>query len=151
MPDRGTSFFVMLQSSTDAIIQTLKAKGLRVTPQRYAVYANLLSRTDHPTVEQILSDLNQHYPVSSQATVYSSLQALRTAGLIREVLLEAGVSRYDAKVTPHHHFHCQQCGAIEDIGWDVLPVVDFDRLRTGLQAHTYEILIRGCCERCQGK
>jgi Fur family transcriptional regulator, peroxide stress response regulator len=139
----------MSQSSTDAIVKTLKANGLRVTPQRFAVYANLLSRTDHPTVEQILVDLNQHCPVSSQATIYSSLQALRTAGLIREVLLEAGVSRYDAKVEPHHHFHCQECGSIEDIGWDVLPVIEFDRLRAGLQAHAYEITVRGCCDRCQ--
>jgi Fur family transcriptional regulator, peroxide stress response regulator len=139
----------MYQSSTDAIVKTLKAKGLRVTPQRFAVYANLLSRTDHPTVEQILVDLNQYCPVSSQATIYSSLQALRTAGLIREVLLEAGVSRYDAKVEPHHHFHCQQCGSIEDIGWDALPVVEFDRLRTGLTPNTYEITVRGYCDCCR--
>jgi Fur family transcriptional regulator, peroxide stress response regulator len=139
----------MLQPSTAEIIQTLKTKGLRVTPQRFAVYANLLSRTDHPTVEQILVDLNQHFPVSSQATIYSSLQALGKAGLIREVLLEAGVSRYDAKTEPHHHFHCQQCGSIEDIGWDTLPVVEFDRLRVGLKADTYEITVRGCCDRCQ--
>jgi Fur family transcriptional regulator, peroxide stress response regulator len=138
----------MSQSSTDAIVKTLKAKGLRVTPQRFAVYANLLSRTDHPTVEQILMDLNQYCPVSSQATIYSSLQALRGAELIREVLLEAGVSRYDAKVEPHHHFHCQECGSIEDIGWDALPVVEFDRLRVGLQAHAYEITVRGYCDRC---
>ncbi|MFM2303618.1 MAG: hypothetical protein RLZZ135_1028, partial [Cyanobacteriota bacterium] len=105
MPQRGTSLFVMLQLSTDDIVQTLKAKGLRVTPQRFAVYANLLARDDHPTVEQILGDLNQYAPVSSQATVYSSLQALHKAGLIREVLLEAGISRYDAKIEPHHHFH----------------------------------------------
>jgi Fur family transcriptional regulator, peroxide stress response regulator len=139
----------MIQPSTDEIVKTLKAKGLRVTPQRFAVYANLLSRNDHPTVEQILVDLNQHCPVSSQATVYNSLQALRTAGLIREVLLEAGVSRYDAKVEPHHHFHCQACGSIEDIGWDALPVLEFDRLRVGLQPQTYEIAIRGLCDRCQ--
>jgi Fur family transcriptional regulator, peroxide stress response regulator len=139
----------MLQPSTEVIVQTLKAKGLRVTPQRFAVYANLLTRTDHPTVEQILVDLNKDFPVSSQATIYSSLQALRTAGLIREVLLEAGVSRYDAKVEPHHHFQCEQCGSIEDIGWEMLPVVDFDRLRPGLQAHGYEITVKGCCDCCR--
>jgi Fur family transcriptional regulator, peroxide stress response regulator len=139
----------MLQPSPAEIVHTLKAKGLRVTPQRFAVYANLLSRTDHPTVEQILADLNQDAPISSQATIYSSLQALRTAGLIREVLLEAGVSRYDAKVEPHHHFQCQECGSIEDIGWDTLPVVDFDRLRVGLRAQSYEVTVRGCCDRCR--
>ncbi|MEB3148541.1 MAG: transcriptional repressor, partial [Sphaerospermopsis sp.] len=54
-----------MQEEANAIIQTLKSKGLRVTPQRFAVYANLLSRTDHPTVEQILTDLNKDFPVSS--------------------------------------------------------------------------------------
>ncbi len=139
----------MLHLSTEEIVQTLKAKGLRVTPQRFAVYANLLARNDHPTVEQLLVDLNQDFPVSSQATIYSSLQALRTAGLIREVLLEAGVSRYDANIEPHHHFQCEQCGSIEDIGWEVLPMVDFDRLRPGLQAHAYEITVKGCCDGCR--
>jgi Fur family peroxide stress response transcriptional regulator len=134
--------------STDAIVNTLKAKGLRVTPQRFAVYANLLSRSDHPTVEQILIGLNKDFPVSSQATIYSSLQALRNAGLVKEVLLEEGVSRYDAMVEPHHHFRCECCGAIEDIGWDAFPAMNFDQLRSGLQVSTYEVTVRGICDRC---
>jgi Fur family peroxide stress response transcriptional regulator len=134
--------------STDAIVNTLKAKGLRVTPQRFAVYANLLSRTDHPTVEQLLVDLNKDFPVSSQATIYSSLQALRNAGLVKEVLLEEGVSRYDAMVEPHHHFRCDRCGAIEDISWDAFPAMNFDRLRAGLEVNTYEMTVRGTCDRC---
>jgi Fur family transcriptional regulator, peroxide stress response regulator len=135
--------------STDAIVNTLKAKGLRVTPQRFAVYANLLNRDDHPTVEQLLVDLNKGFPVSSQATIYSSLQALRTAGLVKEVLLEEGVSRYDAMVEPHHHFRCDSCGAIEDISWDAFPSMNFARLRSGLHVNTYEITVRGICDRCQ--
>ncbi|HEY9648444.1 MAG TPA: transcriptional repressor, partial [Chroococcidiopsis sp.] len=66
----------MSPSSSNAVVETLKSKGLRVTPQRFAVYANLLSRNDHPTVEQLLSDLNKDAPMSSQATVYAALQAL---------------------------------------------------------------------------
>jgi Fur family transcriptional regulator, peroxide stress response regulator len=137
----------MLQS-TDAIVSTLKAKGLRVTPQRFAVYANLLARTDHPTVEQILVDLNRDYPVSSQATIYSSLQALREVELVQEVLLEEGVSRYDANIEPHHHFQCECCGAIEDISWEILGELKFDRLRTGLRIDRYQVTIRGKCDRC---
>jgi hypothetical protein len=79
-----------MSQRTEDIIETLKAKRLRVTPQRFAVYANLLDRTDHPTAEQLLTDLNQHGPVSSQATIYNSLQALQGVGLVREVLLGKG-------------------------------------------------------------
>ena len=138
----------MSKQSVDIIVQTLKSKDLRVTPQRYAVYANLLSRTDHPTVEQLLGDLNRNFPVSSQATVYSSLQALREVGLVREVLLEEGVSRYDANVEPHHHFRCHQCGRIEDVAWDAFQTLDLSQLRPGLQPDTYEVTVYGVCDRC---
>ena len=134
---------------TDRIIQTLKSKGLRVTPQRFAVYANLLSRTDHPTAEQILKDINQAVPTSSQATVYSSLQALQNVGLVREVLLEEGVCRYDANVKAHHHFRCKVCGAIEDIAWEQFQELTFKYLRPGLSVDDYEITVHGVCDCCQ--
>jgi len=122
---------------------------LRVTPQRFAVYANLLARQDHPTAEQLVRDLNRDAPKSSQATVYSSLQALREAGLVREVLLEEGVCRYDANVDPHHHFRCKCCGEIEDIPWEQFSGIEIGRLRPGLKVEGYEMTVHGLCDRCQ--
>lgn len=137
-----------MQKQTDKIVQTLKSKGLRVTPQRFAVYSNLLNRQDHPTAEQILVSLNKNGPTSSQATIYSSLQALRDVGLVREVLLEEGVCRYDANVSSHHHFRCNKCGIIEDIPWEQVEV-SFKDLRPGLTVEQYELTIQGVCDRCQ--
>ncbi|MEM8719949.1 MAG: Fur family transcriptional regulator [Cyanobacteria bacterium P01_G01_bin.39] len=135
--------------STDSIKATLKSKNLRITPQRFAVYANLLSRSDHPTVEQLLEDLNQDLPISSQATIYSSLQVLREVGLVNEVLLEEGVSRYDANMEYHHHFRCYSCGAIEDIPSNQFEPLNLTKLRPGLQPETYEIVVHGLCDRCK--
>jgi Fur family transcriptional regulator, peroxide stress response regulator len=132
----------------NVVVQVLKEKGLRVTPQRCAVYANLLGRDDHPTVELLLRDLNQSFPISSQATVYSSLQSLREAGLVREVLLEEGVSRYDANVEPHHHFRCRGCGVIKDINWSALPPLSLAGLVSTLRPETYEVTVHGLCDRC---
>ena len=138
-----------MSRQADEIVQTLKSKRLRVTPQRFAVYANLLGRKDHPTAEQLLTDLNQNGPTSSQATIYSSLQALREVGLIRDVLLEEGVCRYDANVGSHHHFRCRHCGSIEDIPWEQLQQVNTAQLRTGLSVDSYEVTVHGVCDRCQ--
>ncbi|BAY93552.1 MULTISPECIES: Fur family transcriptional regulator [unclassified Tolypothrix] len=138
-----------MQQLADEIIKILKSKGLRVTPQRFAVYANLRERQDHPTVEQILTDLNKDVPTSSQATVYAALQALREVGLVREVLLEEGVSRYDANVTKHHHFRCTNCRTIEDIEWDTFGNIDLSHLRPGLKAEKLEVIVQGICDRCQ--
>jgi Fur family transcriptional regulator, peroxide stress response regulator len=133
----------------DFVVQALKDKGLRVTPQRCAVYSNLLGRDDHPTAEQLLRDLNQSFPISSQATVYSSLQSLRQSGLVREVLLEEGVSRYDANIDPHHHFRCRCCGTIKDIAWAELPPLSLAGLRPDFKAETYEVTVYGVCTRCE--
>ena len=137
-----------MQKQSDKIVQILKSKGLRVTPQRFAVYSNLLNRQDHPTAEQILVSLNENSPTSSQATVYTSLLALRDVGLVREVLLEEGVCRYDANVSSHHHFRCKKCGIIEDIPWEQVEV-SFKDLRAGLTIEQYELTVQGVCDRCQ--
>jgi Fur family transcriptional regulator, peroxide stress response regulator len=137
-----------VSQTSSSIVQSLKQCGLRVTPQRYAVYANLLERCDHPTVEQLVVDLNKDFPVSSQATVYSSLKALQAAGLVREVLLEEGIARYDANVQPHHHFRCRQCSHIEDIEWQAFPSLSLSCLRSGLQPERYEVTVHGLCDRC---
>ncbi|ERT08383.1 ferric uptake regulator family protein [Lyngbya aestuarii BL J] len=129
----------------------MRAKGLRITPQRFAVYANLRSRFDHPTVEEILVDVNRDLPISSKATVYSALSVLREVGLVREVLLEEGVTRYDAKVEPHHHFCCQTCGAIQDIDWETFSSLQLDRLPEGIRVKNYEVILKGECDRCTGK
>jgi Fur family peroxide stress response transcriptional regulator len=137
-----------MQQKANDIVKTLKNRGLRVTPQRFGVYANLLARRDHPTVDQIMRDLNHEAPTSSQATVYAALQALREVGLVREVLLEEGVSRYDANVAPHHHFRCNCCGAIEDINWNTFPDIDVSQLRQGLKVERYEVTVEGVCDVC---
>ncbi|MEM9537417.1 MAG: transcriptional repressor, partial [Cyanobacteria bacterium P01_E01_bin.45] len=115
---------------------------------RFAVYANLLDRTDHPTADQILGDLNRDAPTSSQATVYSSLQALRNVGLVREVLLDEGVCRYDANVGRHHHFRCRECGQIEDIAWEQFQGMGVDRLTSGAKVDDYEVIVHGLCSDC---
>ena len=134
--------------STDTIVTRMKERGLRVTPQRFAVLRNLLGRNDHPTAEVILSDLNQQAPTSSQATVYASLRALCDVGLVREVHLQGGVCRYDANVTPHHHFLCRSCGRIEDIPWHQLEQVSTHRISAKLNVDCVEVTLRGTCEEC---
>ena len=131
------------------ITTRMKEKGLRITPQRYAVYANLLSRHDHPTVEDILIEINKELPIASKASVYSALTVLREIGLVDEVLLDEGVTRYDGRVTPHHHCICQRCGAIADLDWEIFGDILRQPLPQGFQFQTYQVTVKGLCRSCQ--
>ncbi|MDF5722132.1 MAG: Fur family transcriptional regulator [Rhizonema sp. PD37] len=138
---------VKIPPATD-VIQRLQSKGLKVTPQRAAVYANLLSRSDHPTVEEILSDLNSDLPVSSKATIYTALTALREVGLVREVLLSEGVTRYDANIDQHHHFRCRACGGINDLAWEMFKAPQLQQLNDAYKVESYEVTVCGLCPSC---
>ena len=69
--------------------------------------------------------------------------------LVREVLLDEGVCRYDANIAPHHHFQCNKCGKIEDIAWEQVEGINFTGLRPGLTVEKYELTIWGVCDCCQ--
>jgi len=137
-----------MENVKNLIQQRIKEKGLRITPQRYAVYANLLARCDHPTVEQILIEVNQDLPIASKASVYSALTVLREVGLVREILLDEGITRYDGRIDPHHHFVCVNCGSILDLEWDNFKDLPLQNLPTGIKGTSYEITVKGTCDKC---
>jgi len=130
-----------------AIEDAFERVSLRSTPQRYAVLEYLIRRPEHPTADQIFSAINASDPRASRATVYNNLHALIGAGLVREVVLEAGPVRYDANIERHHHFVCERCGRLDDIAYADVPRIS--RRRIGSRViRDYEIVFRGLCERC---
>jgi len=129
------------------IEEALRAAGLRCTPQRIAVLDYLVRHPDHATVEALWPALNRRHAQASRATVYNTLHSLVKAGLVREFKLDANAARYDARLHPHHHFVCDQCGAVEDIEWFEVPALA--RSRAGARRiRSYEVVVRGVCSKC---
>lgn len=120
--------------------------GLRSTPQRYAVMEFLMRSPVHATAEEVYAAVNRLDPRASRATIYNNLRSLVDARLVREVIADSRAARFEAAVEKHHHFICDKCGAVEDIGW-------FDVPRRSLGARTVrdcELILRGLCEACAG-
>ena len=69
----------------------------------------------HPTVEMIYEDLIKEIPTISKTTIYNTLNALLEKGMIHAITITGTETRYDHKVSPHHHFLCKRCGKIIDI------------------------------------
>lgn len=97
------------------IIRMLRRNGYMATPQRIAIGRFALNRQDHPTAQGIYRDVKKIYPTISLATVYKTLQILKEIGLIQELNLPKGQTRFDADPSPHIHLICNGCGAIRDI------------------------------------
>ncbi len=130
-------------------IDACKNMGLKITPQRMAVYEVLLSRDDHPTVEDIYNEIKKKYPFVSLATVYRTVETLEELGFVKKVAYWGGSVRYDANVSDHHHLICVQCGAIKDVEFSIdwnLP-----QYMEGYKVYNYSVHIYGLCPQCQQK
>jgi Fur family ferric uptake transcriptional regulator/Fur family peroxide stress response transcriptional regulator len=130
----------------------LREAELRLTPQRFAVLEYLGQAEEHPTADQIATEINRRFPRASRATVYNTLNALRDAGLVREVTHGGdAAARYESNVEPHHHFVCRVCGKLEDVPAESLPAPERVKLEGGHEVETYEIVMRGVCGKCKSK
>jgi Fe2+ or Zn2+ uptake regulation protein len=63
--------------------------GLKMTPQRRAIVEYLQTCTDHPTADEVLTAVNDKFPMTSRPTVYNTLNWLKGSGLVNEVYEEA--------------------------------------------------------------
>jgi Fur family peroxide stress response transcriptional regulator len=127
----------------------LRTAALRPTAQRCAVLEFLVRHPVHATAGDIFHAVNRSDPRASRATVYNSLRSLARAGLVREVFSDGKAARFDARLRRHHHFLCEQCGAVEDIPWFDLPADAGKAMLGGRAVHNYEILFRGTCRSCR--
>ncbi len=129
-------------------LQTLyRKRGLRLTPQRTAVFRALDGNDRHPNAEALYASVVAELPHVSLRTVYSILAELAALGEILQLDLGTGASRFDPNVEPHHHLVCESCGAVRDVLVDhpqVRPVSGDD----GFSVTGTEIVFRGRCERC---
>lgn len=130
------------------IIAAFRAKGLRCTPQRYAILEYVMRCGEHPTAEEVYRAINRRIPRASRATVYKNLREMAQAGLIQELTVRSDAVRFEANMKPHHHFICERCGKVEDIEWFDVPKLK-QRQAVGLRKiHRFELVLRGLCEAC---
>jgi len=101
---------------TSQLAQILRDKGYRLTPQRVEVI-NLvmekLAKKEHPTFNDILTEVKQKMPSISASTVYSILKLMEENGFV--VSFEHDGRTYYDSVTPHINVVCVNTNKVIDI------------------------------------
>jgi Fur family transcriptional regulator, peroxide stress response regulator len=111
----GPDPMMLLPLDSAGLRNALEAAGWRCTPQRAAVYAELVHAEHHPTAEEVYQRVKGVIPRISLATVYKALEALVASGLATKLSAGDGSARYDARGEQHYHFRCLRSGAVEDL------------------------------------
>ena len=132
-----------LERSYSRPLEKLMAIGLRPTSQR-VVLAKLLFDGDnrHVTAEMLHKEALNLRKKISLATVYNTLHLFTQAGLLREIVVDAGCFYFDTNTTKHHHFFCEDTRQLIDIDhthiqFDQLPIPP-----TGQHISQVDIVVR---------
>jgi Fur family peroxide stress response transcriptional regulator len=135
------------------LVQRIRQRGGRLTPQRVAVLKVLAESKKHPSVEQIYDQIKVDFPTTSLATIYKTVTLLKDMGEVLELGFGDGGNRYDGnRPYPHPHLVCTRCGEICDL--DVSALADIlDQLSQNVryQIVGYRLDLYGICSECQGK
>lgn len=132
------------------LVDDCRARGVKITPQRLAIFEALLGERGHLSAEEIYEEVLPRFPSLSFATVYNTLELLVEIGRAREVIVDELRRRYDVNTEAHHHAVCRGCHTIIDVPASAIAA---RLLRTDLSAHGFRvegatIEFTGLCAAC---
>lgn len=135
-----------------SIIQTFRNSGYRATPQRIAISRYILGNHQHPTAQKAYHEVKKMHPTVSLATIYTTIKILKDTGLILELNLPQGQSRFDPNTEPHAHLLCLKCGSISDWMDPIMPeLIARVSAEANFTITGSSLDLKGICDRCERK
>jgi Fur family peroxide stress response transcriptional regulator len=138
-----------LEAKTHRLVQLCKEKRLKVTPQRVAIYEELIKSTDHPSADILYKRIKNILPNISLDTVNRTLLTLTDIGAAFVVEGSGEPKRFDAELEDHFHFKCLKCRKIVDFHDKPLNNISVpEALAENYKVLRKTIYFEGICDKC---
>lgn len=135
--------------SNEQIVQRLREKGFRLTPQRLVILEVLEEDGGHLSPAEVYIRAVKRMPGLTEPTVYRTLDFLARHGLALVAPIGDGHLVYEAAGRNHHHLICRSCGYTVEIQSDLLKSLYADfKEQTGFEIDCCHITFFGLCPGC---
>ena len=121
---------------------------MRYSHQKELILKEVLSRTDHPTAEQICTSLRAVCPRLSLGTVYRDLNTLVAIGKVRRVSIPGEADRFDGELGSHQHMFCRNCRRVISLPIAPEQLESLVMSCPGIKVENYSLTVFGLCEEC---
>lgn len=137
----------------NSLIDTLKARGYRLTPQREMILDVLDHSTAHLTAEDVFEAVGQRTRAMNIATVYRTLELLVEEGLVSRIDVGGGSVRYaTAGHGSHVHLVCRHCHQTFEADYALVAPLAAKLLREhGFEADLGHVSLFGTCGACRSR
>jgi Fur family transcriptional regulator, peroxide stress response regulator len=123
----------------------------RGSKQRERILELLKKTHSHPTADWLYMTLKGEIPNLSLGTVYRNLKILVEQGLILKLSFGSTFDRFEAKIAPHYHLVCENCGVVDDINMPQFSQINAKAEKLTLfKIVRHQIYFFGICDKCLG-
>jgi len=140
-----------LKVKLDAFRENCHKAGLKVTPQRMAIYEVLVANNDHPTAETVYRRVKESHPNISLDTVNRTLGTLRAMGAAFAVEGTGEARRYDGNLEDHQHFRCNKGKRIVDLHGEFLNNIEIPASLARFTVLRKTAYFEGLCDQCNAE
>lgn len=132
------------------LIEQLRQRGQRVTPQREMVIEVIAHSERHMTAEEVFEAVRARSRAINLATIYRALDFLVEQGVASRTHLGGSVVYTATRHGPHIHMVCERCGYVADAELEPFQPL-FDRIQAtyGFACNSQHLAIPGVCSACQ--
>ncbi len=134
----------------EMLVNRLRARGIRVTPQRATILHAIETMPGHLTAEELYAAVKTESPYINLATVYRTLDLLKTLGLVTDTDMGTGASHYALRShADHHHAICRVCHHSVEFPDHLLDsLISNLHKGYGFEAQANHIVVFGVCAAC---
>lgn len=141
-------------ATTDAlvedVIEILRRRGLRMTPQRRAIVAEIMRTQGHISPTALTRKVQDTMPGVNASTVYRTLALLEEAGVLAHAHLESGAEYHRVEEAGHVHLSCSRCGAEDDLSLEEAAALSqLIEQHRGFRPDLTHFAISGLCADCR--
>lgn len=138
-------------TTTADVIEILRRRGLRMTPQRRAIVAEIMRTQGHISPTTLVRRVQGEMPGVNASTIYRTLSLLEEVGVLAHAHLEGGAEYHRAEEPAHVHLACSNCGAEDDLSIDeTRELASMIVARHDFEPDLTHFAISGLCGECRG-
>ncbi len=93
-----------MKTASTTILDTLRDRGYRVTQARTEVIEALAKKHEPQSIQSLCTEVRV-----DETSVYRTISMLKQEGLIEEINIQGGATRYALTHGHHHHVVCTNC------------------------------------------
>ena len=140
----------MERASETDVVAALRARGLRMTPQRRAIVAEIMRSQGHISPTTLARKVQADMPGVNASTIYRTLSMLEEMGVLAHAHLESGAEYHRAEDAGHVHLTCSNCGDEDDLSiGEADALIRLIEQHHGFEPDLTHFAIGGLCADCR--